>query len=140
YKFAGRVVLMKFVFVIILLCGAVSAQSGRVKPAETPQPRPTPARAGSYTPTNDRPRKLSPEEVRTANSTDNDVISIESALVPIPVSILVEDGGPIRDLVKEDLTLTVDGEPAEISELFTTDTPVRLALLFDNSSSVMIAR
>lgn len=134
---------MKFVFFIILLGGTAFAQSGRVKPAETPQPQPraTPNRAGNYTPTNDRPRKLSPEEIRDAQkASDDEVISIESALVPIPVSLIGSDGRPIRNLVKEDLTLTVDGEPAEISELFTSDTPVRLALLFDNSSSVMVAR
>lgn len=134
---------MKFLFLIILLGGTAFAQSGRVKPAETPQPQPraTPRRAGTYTPTNDRPRKLSPEEIRNAQKgSDDEVISIESALVPIPLSLVGSDGRPIRDLVKEDLILTVDGEPAEISELFTSDTPVRLALLFDNSSSVMVAR
>src|SRR5207253_1982888 len=36
--------------------------------------------------------------------------------------------------------LLIDGKAAEISDLTRSETPVRLALLFDNSSSVTIAR
>jgi Ca-activated chloride channel family protein len=36
--------------------------------------------------------------------------------------------------------LKIDGRPAEISDLARSETPIRLAMLFDNSSSVSIAR
>src|SRR6185295_4851351 len=40
----------------------------------------------------------------------------------------------------EDFELRVSGKIEQISELSRSETPVRLALLFDNSSSVLIAR
>ncbi len=46
----------------------------------------------------------------------------------------------MTDLKLADFQLTVDGKAAEIADVFRSETPVRLAMLFDNSSSVNIAR
>src|SRR5205085_65229 len=69
-----------------------------------------------------------------------DVIKVESALVPVPVSVTDQSGHPITNLRLEDFEMQVDGRHADIAELSRSDTPIRLAMLFDNSSSVMIAR
>ena len=118
------------------------AQSGRVKPSETPAPTPRPrvvylpAQAKSPIP------KPQPTATPTPKSEDDDdeVIRVDSALVPIPVSVLNASGRAITNLRLEDFELLIDGKAAEVNDISRSETPVRLALLFDNSSSVIIAR
>jgi len=134
----------KFLLTILFLTFALDAfaQSGRIKPSETPTPLPTPRRTtGTYNPT----EKITPIPASSPKPTpkiedDSDVIKIESALVPIPVSVLDGRGLPVTNLKLEDFLLQIDGQKAEIGDLARSETPVRLALLFDNSSSVSIAR
>jgi len=120
------------------------AQSGRNKPAETPTPSPTPRRTnGTYNPT--EKIKTAANSLPTSTPTpkdadDNEVIKVDSALVPIPVSVLDGRGLPVTNLKLEDFLLQIDGKTAEIGDLSRSETPVRLAVLFDNSSSVSIAR
>jgi Ca-activated chloride channel family protein len=71
---------------------------------------------------------------------DDGVIKVESTLVPIPASVVDMQGRSIANLRLEDFELQIDGKPADVSELTRSETPIRLALLFDNSSSVTIAR
>ena len=78
--------------------------------------------------------------VPTATPVPDDVIKIDSVLVPIPVSVTDSDGRPISTLKVTDFELKIDGKPAEIAEYARSSTPIRLAMLFDNSSSVLIAR
>jgi Ca-activated chloride channel family protein len=114
-----------------------------VKPNETPTPRPaaTP-RTGSYVPTSERPRLIDgvPEATPTPSNSDGDVITVDSTLVPIPVSVLDASGRPVTNLRLADFTLTVDGKAVEIGDISRSETPIRLAMLFDNSGSVLIAR
>jgi Ca-activated chloride channel family protein len=118
---------------------AALAQSGRnkkstpdasktthpVKTGETPSivPKPTPF----PTPP--------PDDVRP-----EDVIRVASNLVSIPTAVVDGQGQTVDNLKLEDFQLLVDGQQKPISELLQADTPVRLALLFDNSSSVDSAR
>jgi Ca-activated chloride channel family protein len=67
-------------------------------------------------------------------------VKVDSTLVPIPVSVLDQNGRAVTNLRLADFELKVDGKPAEISELARSESPIRLAMLFDNSSSVLIAR
>ncbi|MEZ5308016.1 MAG: VWA domain-containing protein [Pyrinomonadaceae bacterium] len=121
-----------------------AAQSGRVKqkdkeeeekktpkavyvPTQTATPKPT----QTPPPLNERPRVID----------DDETIEIDSTLVPIPVSAIDQrTSRSIENLVLSDFSLTVDGKTAQIGDLFRSETPVRLALLFDNSSSVTVAR
>ena len=135
---------MKFALPIILACsvGAYS-QSGRVKPPENPTPTPKPSQRApvKYTPTLDPaelPRPLPSPTRKPAN--DNDVIKVESTLVPIPATVLDANGRVLSTLNLEDFELKVNGKAAEISELSRSESPIRLAMLFDNSSSVLVAR
>ena len=135
----------KFLLTILVLIFApcVFAQSGRNKPPESPNPTPTPRRI-VYSPTENIPPLASPTPNSTNSvkkvETDDDVIKVESNLVPIPVSILDGKGQAVPNLRLEDFTLQIDGQAVEIGEVARSETPVRIAFLFDNSSSVSVAR
>lgn len=128
-----------FLFFVLFACFAVSspAQSGRSKPSPTPTPR---SISG--------PSVVSPQVTPTPSVTaspqpkkqDDDVIKVDSVLVPIPVHVTEPDGRPVRTLKIADFELKVDGKKADIAELVRSEAPIRLAMLFDNSSSVLIAR
>lgn len=133
----------KVLLTILILIFALNifAQSGRNKPSETPTPSPTPKRTIVYNPTD----KISAIPNASPTPTpkiddDGDVIKVESNLVPIPASVLDARGQTVGNLKLEDFLLQIDGKTVEIGDLSRSETPVRLALLFDNSSSVTIAR
>jgi len=135
---------MKPAFLILLLSViSVSAQSGRVKPAESPTPQPKSSAPIVYAPTNnnnDRPRVGTPTPTPGTSKVDDSEITVESTLVPIPVTVIDANGRAVTNLRLTDFDLKIDGKAAEIGEVTRSETPVRLAMLFDNSSSVVIAR
>jgi Ca-activated chloride channel family protein len=124
-----------YLFLVIFLCfaGSLYAQSGRVKPNESPSPSPA-AKKPVYIPT------IIPIGTPLPKKDDENVFKVDSALVPIPVSVLDASGRAVTNLKLADFELRVDGKPAEIGDLARSETPIRLAMLFDNSSSVRIAR
>ena len=135
----------KFSLIILFLVFAsiaAIAQSGRIKPSETPTAAPRPSVV--YPPieiTARKPQpKITPTPVPKIEQEDDDIIRVDSALVPIPVSVTDASGRAVTNLKLEDFELTVDGKAAEIGELYRSETPVRLVMLFDNSSSVTQAR
>lgn len=132
---------MKFaVIILLLLASSVAAQSGRVKPPENPSPPPKPKqKAIKYNPTQRPDDTLGPTPTPKPGSGD-DVIKIDSTLVPIPVTVLDAKGHAITNLKLVDFELKINGKSAEISDISRSESPIRLAMLFDNSSSVLIAR
>ncbi|MEK7857296.1 MAG: hypothetical protein AAB288_14490, partial [Acidobacteriota bacterium] len=126
---------------ILLAVSAAFPQSGRVKPPDNPAPasKPSTKLPIQYNPTRvpDEPGAL---PTPTPKASDDDVIKVESTLVPIPVSVLDSNGRSLTTLTLEDFELKINGTQAELSELSRSETPIRLVMLFDNSSSVMIAR
>lgn len=139
---------MNFVSKIFFLVCVVSfasssyAQSGRSKPSPSPTPRilvgPSVVNLPTQTPTVATSPAATPTP--TPSAKDDDVIKVESALVPIPVSVTDERGRAVTTLKLADFELKIDGKTVDISELARSETPIRLAMLFDNSSSVLIAR
>lgn len=134
-----------FVFTCVYLClisTFIYAQSGRVKPAETAVPTTSPRSHVIYVPTqNGSPiPTATPITQTTSDENETDIIRVDSFLIPIPVSVINSNGQAVDDLKLADFSLLVDEKAAEISELTRSETPVRLALLFDNSSSVTQAR
>ncbi len=89
-------------------------------------PRPNPLVKATPTPT----PKGDPDEI----------IKVDSVLVPIPVSVLDANGRSVTNLKLTDFELKIDGKIVEVGDLARSETPVRLAMLFDNSSSVLVAR
>lgn len=102
--------------------------------ASTPTPQPTPSVNAASAQTNGTAATAG-EEVDP-----EDVVRINSNLVTVPASVIDATGHAITDLKLVDFELRVDGQPKPIADLGYSDTPVRLALLFDNSSSLTAAR
>jgi VWFA-related protein len=119
------------------------AQSGRIKPAETPTPNPNLRPSVIYVPTTreaqTRPR-VTPSPTPKPKEDGEDIVKVESTLVPIPVSVIDASGRAVTNLRLSDFDLKIDGKPAQISDVMRSETPLKLALIFDNSSSVLIAR
>lgn len=133
---------------ILTAVAATAAQSARVKPSPTPTPNPDLRPSVIYAPTSKGSSGLPSTRPRTAPSPtpsprlsdDGQVVKVESTLVPIPVSVVDQTGRAVTSLKLDDFQLKVDGKDAEISQLYRSESPVRLAMLFDNSSSVAVAR
>jgi Ca-activated chloride channel homolog len=81
---------------------------------------------------------------RDANGPDDaggdEVVRVESNLVVIPASVTDGRGVAVTGLRLEDFELRVDGEAQPLSDLSRAETPVSIALLYDNSSSLSAAR
>ena len=102
------------------------------QPVPTAQPQPVPAAETG------QPQSTSsqaPEEVD-----EDEVVRVNSNLVIIPASVVDGFGHAITDLKVEDFELKIDGEVKTIGELTRSETPVHVALLFDNSASLSAAR
>ena len=63
-----------------------------------------------------------------------------SNLVPVPATVVDARGVAVTNLKLEDFELRVDGQPNAISEVSRAETPVRMAMLFDNSGSLSLSR
>ena len=63
-----------------------------------------------------------------------------SNLVAVPTAVLDARGIAVANLRLEDFELIVDGQTKPISDISHADTPVRMAMLFDNSGSLMESR
>ncbi|HEX7315990.1 MAG TPA: VWA domain-containing protein [Pyrinomonadaceae bacterium] len=69
-----------------------------------------------------------------------EIVRISSNLVPLPASVVDAQGRAVADLKVEDFELLVDGKAQPIGDLSRAETPVSIALLFDNSSSQVGSR
>lgn len=145
------------------------AQSGRNRPEAQPSPSPgaqqrprraTPVRdvedalpgqpstpgapsrtGGAQTQNNTSPTQGNKSQPSAPTEVDDDeVYKVESNLVPVSANVMDATGHAVTDLKLEDFELRVDGQPKPISDLSHSETPVRLALLFDNSSSIRPTR
>lgn len=77
-----------------------------------------------------------------ADPTDDgsDVVRVSSHLVPVPTTVVDARGMAVANLKVDDFELIVDGQSKPISDITRAETPVRLAMLFDNSGSLDFAR
>ena len=127
------------VILLIALAASAAAQSGRNKPEPTPTPRSTPRTVPASTPPRERIVTATPTPTPTP-SDNEEVIRVDSTLIPIPVSVVDNEGRAIRNLQLRDFEVKINGERVELAEITRAETPVRVALLFDNSGSVLKAR
>lgn len=145
---AGCVVLVVAVFLILSASDNSHSQSGRQKPAN------------SNTNDNTRPRQVSKPKNSNSSTTQQtntpaaaksdseqgkadevtDVVRVTSNLVPVPASVVDARGVAVTNLKLEDFELRIDGQPNLISDISHAETPVRMAMLFDNSGSLSESR
>ncbi|HEX8723723.1 MAG TPA: VWA domain-containing protein [Pyrinomonadaceae bacterium] len=124
----------------------------KVTPKEEPQtqtpPAPQPAPAQPQSSPAQQPAARPADATRPADAPaqpgqevdEDEVVRVDSNLVIIPASVVDARGRAITDLKAEDFELKVDGEVKPIGELTRSETPVNVALLFDNSYSLSSAR
>jgi Ca-activated chloride channel family protein len=133
---------------VLALVIFVPAQSGRRKSEQSKTPSPidtTPAQTGkSSPPTNSGTPPAQDKKESAKPSSDEvdatDIVHISSNLVPVPASIVDDRGSVLTNLRLEDFELRIDGKVEAISELSRSETPVRMAMLFDNSGSLIASR
>ncbi len=114
------------------------AQSGRTKATPTPTPKKMSIEGPSVMSVPDAAAKPKPSPTPTVGG--DDVIKVESALVPIPVAVLDDHGHAIASLRLSDFELSIDGKKVEVADVAHNEMPIRLAMLFDNSSSENLSR
>lgn len=120
------------------------SQSGRQKNTNA-SPSPTPSTRQRQTTKALPPPPMMPRPTPKSDTNDNtngsdDVVRVSSHLVPVPATVLDAHGAAVTNLRLEDFELTVDGEPKLISDIYSAETPVRMAMLFDNSGSLDSSR
>lgn len=71
---------------------------------------------------------------------DEEVVRVSTSLVPVPASVVDARGHAVTDLKAEDFELRVDGQLKPVAEVSRSETPVSIALLFDNSASIHATR
>ena len=121
------------------LCRPILSQSGRQK-----KPAPTPSANNNSRPRqiSSRPKSSTPSTPKPSPAEDDsdEVVKVTSNLVAVPTTVLDARGIAVTNLRLEDFELMVDGQPKPISDISRADTPVRMAMLFDNSGSLMESR
>lgn len=123
------------------LTAGVAAQSGRLKdPKSKPKPRQGPIAEPIRPPTSQKPSAPHTKSGSGEDVDAPDVVRISSNLVPIPASVVDTRGQAVTGLKLEDFELRVDGHLKSITEVTYAESPVRLAMLFDNSGSADFAR
>jgi Ca-activated chloride channel family protein len=120
--------------------GTSSAQSGRRKPSPTPTPQQIVGPSVINLPPQAVTPAPSPKAKPAGKEESDEIIKVNSVLVPIPVSVLDANGRAVTDLKLTDFELKIEGKSVPISDIARSEAPIRLAMLFDNSSSVLIAR
>ena len=109
----------------------IHSQSGRQKDPKAANSNKNP-RPASTTPIAD-PSNMNSDEA-------DEVVRVSSNLVPVPTTVVDSRGAAITTLTLDDFELRVDGQVQPISEINRSETPVRMAMLFDNSGSLSASR
>jgi Ca-activated chloride channel homolog len=120
----------------------IHSQSGRQKPPAAPANTNTRARTTTTKSTaqqsNTKTKKADEKEDTSDDSAE--IVRVTSNLVAVPATVVDNQGIAVTNLKLEDFELRVDGQPNTISEISRADTPVRMAMLFDNSGSLSESR
>lgn len=133
--------LLAIVACALVLPALVDAQSGRLKdPKAKGKSRPHPIAEPGGQKSSPTPPKMSSTTEPHGEVDATDVVRVSTNLVPIPASVVDNKGYAVTGLKVEDFELWVDGELKSISDMTRSETPVRLAMLFDNSGSIDSAR
>jgi len=138
----GRLVIFAgFLISTALLASSSWSQSGRQKPPDAPSNSNTRPRQTSK-PTNQQGNTQTPSKSDRKEDADDqsDVVRVTSNLVAVPATVVDSHGIAVTNLKLEDFELKVDGQLNTISDISRTETPVRMAMLFDNSASLSESR
>jgi Ca-activated chloride channel family protein len=138
---ALQVLIIAFALFITPL--AIHSQSGRQKPPASPASSNANTRERQVSkPTSQQSntRTTKPDKKEERSDDSSDVVRVTSNLVAVPATVVDNHGIAVTNLTLEDFELSIDGQPNTISEISRTATPVRMAMLFDNSGSLSESR
>jgi len=133
---------------LLFIPPATNSQSGRQKPANANANDNTRPRQVSK-PKNSKSSTTQPANAPAASKSDaeqgkgeetTDIVRVSSNLVPVPATVVDARGFALMNLKLEDFELRVDGQLNAISDISRAETPVRMAMLFDNSGSMSESR
>jgi Ca-activated chloride channel family protein len=133
--------------VILIACTATVSVVGVVHvraqqqqtPAQAQPPQQRPRRVG--TPTDQSTPAKSPPSASDAGQSapvevgDDEVLRVDTQLVPVPVVVRDKAGRPVANLRADNFVLYEDGRPQRITNFSTSDAPFEIALLLDTSGS-----
>jgi VWFA-related protein/TonB family protein len=128
---------------------APPGQDANQQPAQSPTPNTRPRTVGTRAETTTpaaQPDNATGQPERGGSQQspevvdEDEVVRVTSNLVIIPASVVDSRGRAVTDLKTDDFELKVDGEVKPIGDLSRAETPVNVALLFDNSASLSTAR
>jgi Ca-activated chloride channel family protein len=129
-------------FALLIAPLAIHSQSGRQKPPGTQTANTnTRARQVSKQPS-PQSNTQSPKVDKKEDTSDDspDVVRVSANLVAVPATVVDVQGIAVTNLKLEDFELRVDGQLNKISDISRAETPVRMAMLFDNSASLSESR
>ena len=133
---------VSFLTLVLVLDANVTAQSGR---RQEPKPKarsaPSPIAEGGRPASSQSSSSKTTSPKNTGDEVEeSDIVRVSSNLVPIPASVVDNKGIALTTLKVEDFELRVDGQVREITDISRSDSPVRMAMLFDNSGSLDMGR
>ena len=123
-----------------LAAASSHSQSGRQKQTNSNTPSNTNTRPRQTAKPNSTASQTSPRNSPDNASDQDEVVKVTSNLVPVPTTVVDARGVAVMNLKLEDFELRVDGQPNPITEISRSETPVRMAMLFDNSGSLSESR
>ena len=110
---------------------SIRSQSGRQK---------DPKAANANKSNRDRPSSPIADPSNMNADEGDEVLRVTSNLVPVPTTVVDNRGVAVTNLSLDDFELRVDGQLNAISDISRAETPVRMAMLFDNSGSLSASR
>jgi len=122
---------------IVSITLTTQSQSGRQKPPDAPANSNTrPGQASKSKTQQGNTQTPSKSDSKENADESPDVIRVSSNLVAVPATVVDSRGVAVTNLKLEDFELSADGQLKTISEITRADTPVLMAMLFDNSGSL----
>jgi VWFA-related protein len=138
-KLSTFTLLLSLVATQLLLPSAGFAQSRARRVGQTPAPTPTQPTPSPDAKHNAPATSRDAEGIRQREANeevgDEEVVSVSTALVSIPVQIMDRDGRFIPNLRKEDFRIFEDGVEQEVAYFAAVEKPFTVALVIDTSGS-----
>lgn len=107
------------------------------QPAQTQQPAQTPSPVATPAPELPQPAGAVESNPAGAIESDDEVITVTSNLVVVPVSVTDAAGQPVQGLKAADFRLEEEGRAQEVADVGAAEqVPLDIAILFDLTSSV----
>ena len=126
---------------IVTITLSTHSQSGRQKPPVAPSNSNTrPRQTSKSTTQQSNTQASSKSDIKEVPDDSTDVVRVTSNLVAVPATVVDSRGIAVTNLKLEDFELKIDGQLNTISEISRAETPVRMAMLFDNSGSLSESR